>query len=89
MKLIKHDYKNTDICIYSNNNNIIRGSFFNNKPVVGTTIKYITNYYKVVEIISNIDAKISKNCKKNPEKALFELRVVPATQSEISEAAKH
>jgi len=85
MKLITYDYRNTDICIHSNENNIIKGSFFKDKPSIGTIINIRNGYYKVVNIISNIDARVSKNCSKNPEKAFFELEATAATRKEIAE----
>jgi len=88
MKLITFNYSDTGINIYSVRDNLIKGSFFNEKPCVGTIIKHYSTYYKVVRIISNIDAKVSRNCLKNPEKALFELEIVMATTEEIKEVTK-
>lgn len=89
MKTLIHRQNDTNICIYDMKDNYLRGSFFKEKPKQGDVIlswcRHDTNFlyvYEVKSIISNNDALISKDCKKNPEMANFELEIENVTNDE-------
>ena len=82
MKVLIHEQKDTSICIYEIDENMIIGSFFKNKPTVGDIImshvRRETNFlyiYEVLEIIENKDANICSSCNYDPVNAYFKLLI--------------
>lgn len=78
MKTISHNDSN--VCIYEVKDDYLRGSFFADKPNVGDRIESTAHcpcghFYQVDGIISIRDAKISKDCTRNPKGAHYELNV--------------
>lgn len=86
MKTLIHTFRCTDICIYSFENNIIKGLFFKEKPSVGDVIMTHTsrdsnflNMFCVAEILENRDSKVQKECDYDKSNAYFELKVENVT----------
>jgi len=68
---------------------VIKGVFFEDKPVVADLFMShafrTTNHMKifeVVDIVTNRNAKIHSDCKRNPKNAYFELKVKDVSDDE-------
>jgi hypothetical protein len=85
-KILKHRFRNADICIYKHTDNEIVDSFFKEKPEIGDLImshnKRERGNVLLYEIVSNRDSLISADSNYNPALAYFELEVKNVTNDD-------
>jgi len=82
MKELIHNQKDSSICIYEHDAELLKGSFFKLKPEVGDIImshnKREPNFlrmFEVLNIVENKDSNISDKSVFNPKNAYFILSI--------------
>jgi hypothetical protein len=81
--VLVHVGRNADICIYENDGQLLKGSFFKKKPTIGSlfmswTIRNKGNnlhLFEVVNIVENRDAKVNSTTNYDPKMAYFVLDI--------------